>query len=289
MTKDRDVSENELSRRSLGAMSMAAGVLAATGGSAMAALEITESDVTIKTADGTCDAAFIRPASGSYPGIVVWTDAFGLRPAFRDLGKRLAAEGYAVLIPNPYYRDGKAPIPVGLDFSKPADREKLMGMIGALTEERIAGDAKAYVGFLDSQAAVKTTAKIGTQGYCMGGRLTMITAATLPDRVGAGASFHGGGLVTDKPNSPHLLAPKMKAKYYFGISEDDDDKEPHAKDELKKAFAAAKLDAKIDVYKGALHGWCVPDMGERDGKQIYDKPKAEVAWGHLLSLYKTLG
>ncbi|TAK98901.1 MAG: dienelactone hydrolase family protein [Rhodospirillaceae bacterium] len=276
----------ELSRRQMGVMSVAAGVVAATG-SAAAALPVTETDVQIKTPDGICDAAFIRPASGSYPGVIIWTDAFGLRPSFREMGKRLAAEGYAVLVPNPYYRTGKAPLGAGLNFNDPTDRAKLMELMGSLTQDKIERDTVAYVAFLDSQPATKKSAKIGTNGYCMGGRLTMITAATLPDRIGAGGSFHGGGLVTDKPDSPHLLVPKIKARYYFGIATNDDQQQPDAKNALRAAFAAANVPAQIEVYEGAMHGWCVPDMPAMEGKPIYDPAKAEVAWGHLLALYKT--
>ena len=280
-------SSSEISRRQMGAISVAAGVMAAAGSRPAAAMAVTETDVQIKTPDGECDAAFIRPSAGNYPGVLIWTDAFGLRPAFRDMARRLAADGYAVLVPNPYYRTGKAPQGAGLDFSNPGDRAKLMELMGSLTQDRVEKDARAYVEFLDSQASVNKTAKIGTQGYCMGGRLTMITAATVPDRIGAGASFHGGGLVTDKPDSPHLLVPRIKARYYFGIAANDDAQQPDAKDKLRAAFAAAKVPAEIEVYAGSLHGWCVSDMPLHDGKPVYDHAKAEVAWGHLLKLYKT--
>jgi carboxymethylenebutenolidase len=222
--------------------------------------------------------------------VLVWPDAFGLRPVFRDMAKRLAAEGYAVLVVNPFYREGKAPIPVGIDFNKPDDRAKLMGMIGGLTDERIQKDAKAYVAFLDSQTSVNKKSKMGVQGYCMGGRLTMITAATAPDRIGAGASFHGGGLTTDKPNSPHLLAPKIKAKYLFAVADDDDQAQPESKTILKDAFAKVGQSPEIEVYKGALHGWCVHEDRMRGDTPIYNEAQAERAWSRLLALYKsTLG
>ena len=273
-----------ISRREMGAMSAAAGIVAATGASAA---DLAESDVAVKTADGECDTFFVHPTSGSHPGVIIWTDIFGLRPVFRDMGRRLAAEGYSVLVPNPYYREGKAPQGADLDFDKPDEQAKLWGLLTSLTNERVATDAKGYVSFLDSQAAVDASAKVGTTGYCMGGRLIMLTAAAVPDRVGAAASFHGGMLVTDKPDSPHLLIPKMKAKFYFGISEDDDTREPKAKSVLRDGFAAANLDATIEVYEGALHGWCVDGGRERDGEKIYDAEKAEVAWSNLLSLLKT--
>jgi len=276
-----------LSRREFGAVSLAGGLAMATG-TVSAAPPLTETDVTIKTPDGSCDAAFIHPASGAHPGVIIWTDAFGLRPAFREMGRRLAAEGYAVLIPNPYYRTTKAPgITTAIDFQNPADRAKLGALMGPLTAAGAAEkDAVAYVDFLDAQAAVRTASKIGTTGYCMGGPLTMRTAATRPDRIGAAGSFHGGGLVTDKPDSPHLLAAKIKAQYYFGIAASDDDKQPDAKDKLKAAFAAANVPAEIEVYAGSIHGWCVPDMPMRDGQPIYNQALAERAWGHLTGLFK---
>jgi len=208
----------------------------------------------------------------------------------RNMGKRLAAEGYSVLVPNPFYRAAKAPVFDDIstfDFQNPADRAKLQPLMASMN---VAGaverDAAAYIAFLDAQPQVDTARKLGTQGYCMGGRLVVITAATVPDRVGAGASFHGGGLVTDKPDSPHLLAPKIKARMYFAIASNDDQRQPDAKDKLKEAFAAAKVPAEIEVYPGAQHGWCVPDMPARDGNPIYSKPDAERAWAKLLVLYK---
>jgi carboxymethylenebutenolidase len=284
MIEGIDSHKSEMSRRRLGVIS-AAGA-AATAMPALAALSVIETDVTVPTGDGTSDAVFARPSTGTYPGVIVWPDAFGLRPAFRDMGKRLAAEGYAVLTVNPFYREGKAPRPVNLDFNNPDDRKRLMGMIGELTDERILKDANAYVAFLDSQASVNTKAKIGTQGYCMGGRLTMLTAAAEPDRVGAGASFHGGGLTTDKPNSPHLLVPKITAQYLFAVADDDDQAEPESKTKLKDAFAKVGKSPEIEVYKGALHGWCVKGDRMKDGKLIYNEPQAEKAWSRLLTLYK---
>jgi carboxymethylenebutenolidase len=249
-------------------------------------MSATETDVEIKTADGTCDAVFIRPHSGTHPGVLIWTDGFGLRPVFREMGRRLASEGYAVLVPNPYYREGKGHVAAGIKFADPSGRARLMELVFSLTTERVKKDALAYVSFLDSRPEVKKTAPIGAHGYCMGGRLTMITAATVPQRVGAGGSFHGGLLVTDEPDSPHLMVPKMRASFYFGIAEDDDNNQPDAKRVLKEVFAAAKLAAEIEVYKGALHGWCISDAQPRDGKPLYDHDKAEVAWSHLLALYK---
>jgi carboxymethylenebutenolidase len=266
---------------------VAAGLVATA--SASAAANVVETDVEIKTPDGTCDATFIHPKSGSHPGVLLWPDAFGLRPAMRDMAKRLAAEGYSVLVPNPYYRLTKAPFTDAskFDFGNPDDRAKLQPLMASVNAPgNPEKDAAAYVGFLDAQKEVNKSKKIGTQGYCMGGPLVMRTAASLPDRVGAGASFHGGGLVTDKPDSPHLLVPKMKAHMYIGIASNDDSRQPDAKDKLKEAFAAAHVPAEVEVYSEALHGWCVPDMPLQAGKPIYNKPDAERAWAKLLALYK---
>ena len=278
----------DLSRRDFLALSVAAGLAAATG-STFAAQPVVETDVTIKTPDGTCDAAFIHPQTGSHPGVLIWTDAFGLRPAMRDIGKRIAAEGYSVLIPNPFYRIAKAPVfdsASSFNFQNEADMAKLRPLMASVSAPGVAEkDAVAYIAFLDAQSQINKAKKIGTQGYCMGGPLVVKTAAALPDRVGAGASFHGGGLVTDKPDSPHLLAPKIRARMYFGIASNDDQRQPDAKDKLRAAFAAAKVPAEIEVYP-AKHGWCVPDMPVDNGVPIYSRPEAEKAWSKLVALYK---
>jgi carboxymethylenebutenolidase len=281
-------SSNDLSRREFVAMSVAASIAAAAG-SAEAQQTVTETNVEIKTPDGTCDAAYIHPATGSHPAVVIWPDAFGLRPSMRDIGKRIAAEGYSVLVPNPFYRATKAP---GIDIAKfsfqnPDDMKKLQGLMGPLnTPGGIEKDAAAFIAWLDQQKEVDKTKKVGTQGYCMGGPLVVRTAAAVSNRVGAGASFHGGGLVTDQPTSPHLLAPKIKGRMYFGIASNDDMRQPDAKDKLKEAFAAAKVPAEIEVYSKSLHGWCVADMPLQNGMPIYNKPDAEKAWTKLVALYK---
>lgn len=278
----------DLTRRDFVAMSVAAGLAAATGSVAGAQASVVETNVEVKTPDGTCDAAFIHPASGSHPAVIIWPDAFGLRPAMRDMGKRLAAEGYAVLVPNPYYRVTKAPgIKMeGFSFQNAenmAELRKLMGGINAAgAAER---DAAAFIAWLDTQKQVNRTKKVGVQGYCMGGPLTFRTVAAVPDRVGAGASFHGGGLVTQAPDSPHTMIPKMKARLLVAVASNDDARQPEAKDVLKKAFADAKVPAEVEVYP-SLHGWCVPDMPAEAGKPIYNKPDAERAWTRLLALYK---
>jgi len=281
-----DESSSGLDRRDFVRASLAATGLATA---AAAAVSVVETDVTIKTPDGTCDAAFIHPASGSHPGVLIWPDAFGLRPSMRAMAKRLAEQGYSVLVPNPFYRVGKAPFfedASTVNFAK--DRGKIQPLMDSVNAPgNPEKDAMAYIAFLDAQKQVNTKKKIGTQGYCMGGPLVVRTAAVVPDRVGAGASFHGGNLVNDTPNSPHLLAPKIKAKMYFGIAANDDMRQPDAKDKLKEAFEAAHNPAEIEVYSESQHGWCVPDMpAQPDGKPIYNKPDAERAWGKLTALYK---
>jgi carboxymethylenebutenolidase len=279
----------DVARRDFVALSVAAGLAAAAGSAAGAEMPVVETDVEVKTPDGTCDAAFIHPKTGSHPGVLIWPDAFGLRPSMREMAKRIAAEGYSVLVPNPFYRVAKAPFSdaSNFDFQNPADMAKLQSLMASVNAPGNAEkDAVAYVAFLDAQKEVNKGKKIGTQGYCMGGPLVVKTAAVLPNRIGAGASFHGGGLVTDKPDSPHLLAPKIKARMYFGIASNDDMRQPDAKDKLREAFAAAKVPAEIEVYAGALHGWCVRDMPLQNGAPIYSKPDAERAWGKLVALYK---
>jgi len=284
--------QHDISRRDFLARSVAAGLVAATSSPFAATLAVIESEVAVKTPDGTCDAAFTHPASGAYPGAIIWPDALGLRPALRDMAKRLAAEGYSVLVPNPFYRVSKAPqftTAANLDFDNPDTMARIRPLMSSVQSAGNAEkDAAAYVAFLDAQPQVDKTKKIGTQGYCMGGGLVVRTAATVPERIGAGASFHGGGLVTDKPDSPHLLAPKIKARMYFGVAANDNQRQPDAKDKLTESFTKAGVPAEVEVYP-AKHGWCVSDMPVEDGKPVYDKVEAERAWSKLLALYKTLG
>ncbi len=282
---------DDITRRDFVSMTVAAGIAAAAGADLAAQQQVMETTVAIKTPDGTCDAAFVHPASGSHPGVVIWPDAFGLRPSMRDIAKRLAAEGYSVLVPNPFYRVAKAPVfedASTFNFADPPQRAKLTPLMGSINAAGAAErDAVAFVAWLDGQSQVDRTKKIGTQGYCMGGALVVRTAAAVPSRVGAGASFHGGGLVTANPDSPHLLAPKIKARMYFGIAANDDMQQPDAKTKLKEAFEAAKVPAEIEVYAQAQHGWCVPDMPKQaNGQPIYSKPDADRAWGKLMTLYK---
>ncbi len=279
---------NDLTRRDFVAISLAAG-LGAGEAAAQPAQPVTEKNVEIKTPDGTCDCAFIHPASGAHAGVIVWPDAFGLRPSMRDIAKRLAGSGYSVLVPNPFYRVAKSPVfgdISNFSFSNPTDRAKVQPLMASATAAGGAEkDAAAFVAFLDAQPQVNKARKIGVQGYCMGGPLTIRTMAAVPDRIGAGASFHGGGLVTDQPTSPHLLAPKIRGRVLIAVASNDDAKQPTAKDDLKKAFEAAKVTYEIEVYKG-LHGWCVADMPLAEGKPIYDKADADRAWGRLLALYQ---
>lgn len=269
-----------LTRRAFGLGAAATVVL--TSAAAGAQSKVVEKDVNVPMASGVSDSALFYPeGKGPWPAVLVWTDILGLRPVFRDMGRRLAAEGYVVLVPNPFYRNAKAPVVDGsFDFSKPEDRAKVMPLAAALTADANISDAKAYLTFLDAQPQTDKKKKMGVQGYCMGGPLTYRTAATVPDRVGAAATFHGGGLVTDKPDSPHLMIPKMKAEVYSAVADNDDQRDPAAKDKLKEAFAAAKVQAKVEVYPGCAHGWTVK------GSQVYNEPGAEKAWAELLGLYK---
>ncbi|HYL38136.1 MAG TPA: dienelactone hydrolase family protein [Bryobacteraceae bacterium] len=286
--KNQDANQTksgDIGRRDFVALSVAAGLATSAESAAAAGLQVVETDVEIKTPDGTCDAAFIHPKSGSHPGVLIWTDAFGLRPSMREIGKRIAAEGYSVLVPNPFYRVAKNPFTDAskFSFSNPEDRAKLTPLMGSVNAPgNPEKDAVAYIAFLDAQKQVNKSKKIGTQGYCMGGPLVVRTCAAVPDRVGAGGSFHGGGLVTNNASSPHLLAPKIKARMYFGVAANDDKSQPDAKDKLKEAFGDR---AEVEVY-ASLHGWCVSDMPAGPAGPIYNKPDAERAWGKLVALYK---
>ena len=271
----------DLSRRQFGALTLGASLTAMLPRLADAA-ETTESEVEIKTPDGTCDAYIVHPVKGRYPAVLIWPDIFGLRPTFRQMGKRLAESGYTVLVINPFYRTKKAPTaPDHPDFGDPATRQALMSLAGTLSPATALTDATAFVAYLDAQPSVDKKKKMGTTGYCMGGPFVMRTAAAFPDRVGAGATFHGGGLATDKPESPHLLIPKMKAQFLIAIAENDDASQPDAKTILKDSFAKAKLAAEIEVYAGTKHGWCPPDS------QVYNAEQAEKAWGRMMVLFKT--
>src|SRR5213083_1036634 len=240
------------------------------------AVAVADSDVSVTTPDGTADCYFVHPASGAAAGVLVWPDIFGLRPAFRQMGKRLAESGYSVLVVNPFYRAKKAPT---AESGAATPIAQLRPLAQALTETTEMTDAKAFIGWLDRQSSVARNRKVGTQGYCMGGPIAFRTAAAVPDRVGAVASFHGGGLVTTNPNSPHLQAAKTKAQFLIAVAANDDQRAPNDRTVLKETFEKAGLAAEIEVYTGAAHGWCPPDSG------VYNEPQAEKAWSRLLALY----
>ena len=269
-----------LSRRELGTLALGTSLAFALPRVANA-MDTTESEVEIKTPDGTADAYFVHPASGKHPAVLVWPDIFGLRPAFRQMGKRLAESGYSVLVVNMFYRTKKAPTaPEKADFDDPATRDLLMGLKATLNAGTSRTDARAFIPWLDGQASVDTKRKAGTTGYCMSGPIAFQTAAAVPDRIGAVATFHGGGLVTDQPDSPHLLIPQTKARFLVAIAESDDKKQPDAKTVLRDAFAKAGRPAEVEVYAGAIHGWCPPDSA------VYNAELAEKAWSRLLALLK---
>ena len=284
MCDDRTATENteylratKMTRRQFGAVSAGAG-LAILLPRAANAQAVSEADIDVTTPDGVADSFFVHPASGAHPGVLIWPDAFGLRSAKKQMARRLAESGYSVLVVNQYYRTQRAPIVDTTNFAEVRDTlAPLMGSLNADTQTR---DAMAFVSFLDTQPAVDRNRMMGTMGYCMGGPFTMRTAAAVPDRIGAAASFHGGGLVTDQADSPHLLVPEMKAQYLFAIAENDDDNQPEAKDVLRDAFARAGLRAEIEVYAGAMHGWCPPDS------TVYHEAQAERAWSRLLALFE---
>ena len=240
------------------------------------AVSVADGDVTITTPDGSCDAYFVHPATGTAPGVLIWPDIFGRRPAFHQMAKRLAESGFSVLVVNPFYRTKKAPT---AENGAATPIPSLMPLARGLTETTHMTDAKAFIAWLDQQPSVAKNKKVGTQGYCMGGPMAFRTSAAVPDRVGAVASFHGGGLVTDQPNSPHLQASKTRAQFLIAVAANDDQRAPTEKDVLKETFAKANLPAEIEVYTGAAHGWCPPDSG------VYNEPQAEKAWSRLLALY----
>ena len=239
------------------------------------AVTVTESEVTVVTPDGNADCYFVHPASGTAPAVLVWPDIFGLRPAFRQMGKRLAESGYSVLVVNPFYRAKKAPT---AEAGAATPIQQVLPLAQGLNPTTHMTDAKAFIAWLDRQQSVARNRKVGTQGYCMGGPIAFRTAAAVPDRVGAVASFHGGGLVTTAPDSPHTQASKTKAQFLIAIAESDDKPRPTDKDVLKDTFAKANLPAEIEVY-AAMHGWCPPDS------TVYNEPLAEKAWARLLALY----
>lgn len=285
MCDDLTAADNEqflreaVSRRGFGAAAAAVGISVLLPSPANA-LAVKGRDVTIRTPDGVVDAYFVAPATGKHPAVLVWPDIYGLRPAFRQMADRLAESGYAVLTVNPFYRSTTAGA-LAASGDRAAVRAKAGEYRKLLTPEATIRDATALVAFLDKQSEVNTRRGVGTTGYCMGGPLVVRTAAAVPGRVRAGASFHGGGLATAAPDSPHLLIPKTKASFLIAIAENDDTRAPADKDTLRAAFAAAKRPAEIEVYKGAMHGWCPPDS------EVYNQAQADRAWGRLLHLFQT--
>ena len=275
---DQDHFEEDLkrySRRDLGAMA-AAGLGMAMLPRTSNAAEVKEQDVVIETPDGKCDAYFVTPAEGAHAAILIWPDIFGLRPAFRQMGQRLAESNYSVLVVNPFYRSKKAPTAEQGASTPIGEVVPLARSLSATTHTT---DAKAFIAWLDQQSQVDTNKKVGTTGYCMGGPIVMRTAAAVPDRVGAAGTFHGGGLVTNNEDSPHLLIPNMKAQFLIAIAENDDMRDPESKTVLKEAFAKADLPAEIEVYPAA-HGWCPPDT------RVYDEEQSEKAWKRMLALFE---
>ena len=284
MCDDQTVADNyeylrskKLTRRQFGIVSAGAGVSMLLPLEANAQ-EVSESEIDVTTPDGVADCYFVHPSSGAHPGVLIWPDAFGLRPAKRQMARRLAASGYSVLVVNQYYRTQRAPIVETTNFAEA--RGTLMPLMRSLNADTQTRDAMAFVSFLDTQPAVDQNRKMGTMGYCMGGPFTMRTAAAVPDRIGAAASFHGGGLVTDGADSPHLLVPQMKASYLFAIAANDDENQPEAKDVLREAFAQAGLPAEIEVYEGAMHGWCPLRL------HLVVDGRIGRAWSRLLVLFE---
>ena len=281
--KDVDdfLNRSGVTRRQFGKLSAAAG-LAMMLPRVANAQAVTKTDVDVTTPDGVADCYFVHPSSGQHPAVLIWPDILGLRPAFEAMGERLAQSGYSVLVVNPFYRDARSPVVgEGASFGQPETREIVLPMARNLNAETHFTDARAFVSFLDQQAAVDTSRRIGTTGYCMGGPMVMRTVAAVPDRLGAGATFHGGGLATDADDSPHLLIPNTTAHMLHCVAANDDENDPEAKTTLREAYAAAGIPAEIEVYDGTMHGWCPPDS------QVYNEGQAERAWSRLLVLLES--
>ncbi len=271
-----------LNRRDFSKLSAAGflSLMATNAGVAQGALDVTDREVNVPMAGGVSDSYFVAPTSGKHPGVLIWPDIRGLRPAFKAMGKRLAMQGYAVLVANPFYRDGPHPhVAAGEQFSDPDVRGRLIPMARKLTQDASMSDARDYIRFLDAQGETDTSRKVGTMGYCMGGPLIMRTAGAVPERVGAAASFHGGGLVTDRPDSPHLLIATSPAHVLHAVAENDDERNPTQKVVLAETYAKHGIPAEIEVYEGTLHGWCPPDSS------VYNQSQAERAWARTLALF----
>ncbi len=281
--EDAALAAKGMSRRefaAVGAAAVMAGCAGVDGNAKAAGLK--EALVTIDTPDGKADCFFVHPARGKAPGIIMWPDIAGLREAYKTMGRRLAQAGYAVLVVNQYYRSSPAPIMATMsEWRTPEGQAKLAPMIAAITNDGTTRDAAAFVAWLDRQAAVDTKRKIGSNGYCMGGPMTIRTAAAVPERVGAAASFHGANLVNDRPDSPHRLLAATRASYLIAIARGDDARAPGDKDALRTAADAAHRTAEIEVYP-AEHGWCTLDA------PVYDQVQADRAWDRMLALFKQL-
>jgi carboxymethylenebutenolidase len=278
LDNERFLNQTGISRREFNKLGAAAAVAMMLPPVANAQ-DVVENEVLINTPDGEADAYFVHPSSGAHAAVMIWPDILGIRSSFRGMGKRLAQSGYSVLVINPYYRTQQGSVvPEGTTFNAEV-RSAISQHTGALSLETILTDGRAFVEYLDQQPSVDSSRKIGTTGYCMTGSYALRLAAAMPDRIGAGASFHGGGLATDAETSPHLLAPQIEAGLLIAIAENDDERDPDAKVKLREAFDAAGVDAEVEVYEGTLHGWCPPDSA------VYNEAQAEKAWSRMLALF----
>lgn len=271
-----------MSRRGFGKHAAAAMLLMMLPPTANA-VDVVEQDVLVATPDGEADCYWVHPLEGAHAAVIVWPDIMSIRPAFRAMGKHLAESGYAVLVVNPYYRTHRGRItPEGKGFSDPGVRELLMPHARSLSPQTCVTDGRAFVAWLDAQPQVDSARRIGTTGYCMTGSYVLRLAAAMPERIGAGGSFHGGGLATDEPDSPHLLIPTMHSDVGFliAIAANDDERDPEDKVLLREAFEKSGIDAEVEVYEDTLHGWCPPDSA------VYHEAQAERAWGRLLALFE---
>jgi carboxymethylenebutenolidase len=279
---DEFLRRSGVTRREFGKVSAAAG-MAMMLPTVANAQDVTETDVEVTTPDGVADCYFVHPSSGRHAAVIIWPDILGLRPAFRTMGKRLAQSGYSVVVVNPFYREARSPVvEEGASFGDPEVRSLVIGMMGNLSPETHVTDARAMVAFLDQQASVDTGRKIGTTGYCMGGAMVMRTVAGVPDRLGAGGTFHGGnGLANDAADSPHLTIPDSTAHMLHCVAANDDEGAPEVKVTLRDAYTTAGIPAEIEVYEGTMHGWCALDSA------VYHEAQAERAWGRLLALFES--
>ncbi|MEO6387672.1 MAG: dienelactone hydrolase family protein [Croceibacterium sp.] len=270
-----------VSRRQFAALGAMATLAACTTMESQAVGGLAESMVSFPAHNGTMDAFFVHPAAGKHPAVIIWPDIAGLRDAFKAMGRRLAASGYSVLVVNPFYQDAPAPQFADFEaFRSGGGFQKVGPWMAKNTYETVISTAQAVVTWLDQQAAVDTSRGIGTQGYCMGGPFVIRTAAAVPARIKAGATFHGAGLVADEATAPYKLLPQTRASYLIAIAKNDDAQNPTHKDLFKQAAAAAGRPAEVEVY-GGDHGWTVPDS------PVYNEAEAERAWARLLALYNS--